>query len=61
MHYTNFFKRFLLRKNFLRRAKGRVDNLIRYNTKNEMDDIDDIFNHLGRKPTVIFDCGALLM
>jgi FkbM family methyltransferase len=58
MHYTNFFKRFLLRKNFFRRAKGRVDELIRYNTKNEMDDMDDIFNHLGRKPTVIFDCGA---
>jgi FkbM family methyltransferase len=58
MHYTNIIKRFILRKDFFKRAKSRIDLLVRHNTKNEMDDLVDIYHHLGRKPNVIFDCGA---
>ena len=58
MHYTSFLKRFILRKDFLRRAKGRINSFVRHNQRNEIDDIHDMYAHLGKKPSVIFDCGA---
>lgn len=58
MFYTNFFKRFIWRKDFFNRAKGRIKGIIRHNRRNEIGDIQKLFGYLNRKPNVIFDCGA---
>lgn len=58
MHYQNFIKRFVLRKDFLTRAKGRIKRIKRRNTKNEFDDIAYLYDLVESKPNTIFDCGA---
>ena len=58
MHYENKIKRFILRKDFLKRAKGRVKGLKRKVDKNEFDDLNYLFSLVNRPPEVILDCGA---
>lgn len=58
MHYDNIIKRFILRKDFFKRAKGRLNGIKRHHSKNEFDDIQFLYELINRKPDVIFDCGA---
>lgn len=58
MHYQNKIKRFLLRKDFFKRARERLRKYKRLLNKNEFDDIAYLFHLLDRRPKVIFDCGA---
>lgn len=58
MHYDNKIKRFLLRKDFFKRAKGRLKKYKRRLNKDEFDDMAHLFRLLQRDPKVIFDCGA---
>ncbi|HEY3862549.1 MAG TPA: FkbM family methyltransferase [Verrucomicrobiae bacterium] len=56
MYYKNWFTRFVLRKDFFRRAKGRLDDYARKTTKDDLDDLSFLGTRLS--PKVIFDCGA---
>ncbi len=58
MHYDNIIKRYILRKNFLRRVKMRLKSFERKLKKNEISDIKQLFVKAGKEPSVIFDCGA---
>ena len=58
MHYDNFIKRFILRKDFFKRAKNRLKLLKRKNLKNEFDDMKYLYYLRNKEPEVIFDCGA---
>ena len=58
MQYENKIKRFILRKDFWKRAKGRVNGLKRKLGKNEFDDLSYLFSLVNRSPKVILDCGA---
>ncbi|MBU3676882.1 MAG: FkbM family methyltransferase [Chitinophagaceae bacterium] len=58
MFYDNFISRFILRKNFFKRLKNRYRREKRKLTRNEFDDMRDLFQAIGREPKHIFDCGA---
>jgi hypothetical protein len=53
MYYKSFVRRFILRKNLLRRASWRLKQEWRKFTRNEFDDIQYIFELLAREPRVI--------
>lgn len=56
MHYTNPFRRFLFRKDVLRRFRSRLATYRRRITKDEMTDLACLFK--SADPSVIFDVGA---
>lgn len=58
MHYDNKIKRFLLRKDFFKRVKGRLKKYRRRLNKNEFDDMVYLYELLQKEPKVIIDCGA---
>lgn len=58
MQYENKIKRFILRKDFFRRAKRRLQKLKRKVDKNEFDDLKFLYSLVDRQPEVILDCGA---
>jgi FkbM family methyltransferase len=56
MYYKNWLTRFILRKDFFRRAKGRLDGFVRTATKDDLKDLAFIAGQSS--PQIIFDCGA---
>lgn len=58
MHYENIIKRFLFRKNVLRRIKGRLKTEWRKIEKKEFSDIKFIYKLINKEPEIILDCGA---
>ncbi len=58
MYYKNFFTRFFLRKNLLKRIRMRLGNEVRKFSKNEFNDLSFLYKLIGESPKVIFDCGA---
>lgn len=58
MYYKNFITRFFLRKNLIKRVVWRLKAEWRKITRNEFDDIQYIFQLIGKDPKVIFDVGA---
>lgn len=58
MFYDNFISRFVLRKNLFKKIAYRFKNEKRKLTRNEFDDVRDLFQAVGREPKHIFDCGA---
>ena len=58
MFYDNFFKRYILRKNFLKRVNMRLSLEKRKMFRDEIEDMKDLFQALNKEPAHIFDCGA---
>lgn len=58
MFYDNFFTRFVFRKNFLKRAKARIETMYRKLNRSEFNDIADLYLALNTTPKHILDCGA---
>jgi FkbM family methyltransferase len=56
MYYKNWLTRFVLRKDFFRRARMRVDGYVRTATKDDLKDLAFIARRFS--PQIIFDCGA---
>src|SRR5437667_4456075 len=56
MYYKHLLTCFILRKDFFRRAKGRIDSYVRKATKDDFQDLVFITQHSS--PEIIFDCGA---
>ena len=58
MYCKNIISRFLLRKNFFRRIKMRLNGEKRKLVKNEFDDLEFLYEKLKTEPKIIFDGGA---
>lgn len=58
MYYKNIISRFLLRKNFFKRIKMRLNGEKRKLVKNEFDDLEFLYKKLKTAPKIIFDGGA---
>jgi len=56
MYYKNWLTRFVLRKDFFRRVKMRMDGYARTATKDDMRDLAFIAGQSA--PEIVFDCGA---
>ena len=58
MYYKNFISRFILRKDFLRRVKGRLRIYNRRLFKNEFEDLRFLYDILNYEPDIVVDGGA---
>ena len=58
MFYDNIIKRYIFRKNFLKRVKMRLSIEKRKMFRDEIEDMKDLFQALNKEPQHIFDCGA---